>query len=77
MARSSTTDFFAAITLEATLDCHDVIGGTARQRVKEALASAAATLLATCGHCAGRGGMFMLVRKARLQDASNIFELVN
>ena len=23
-------DFFAAITLEATLDCHDVLGGTAR-----------------------------------------------
>ena len=33
-------DFFAAITLEATLDCHDVIGGTARHRVREALASA-------------------------------------
>jgi argininosuccinate lyase len=30
-------DFFAAITLEATLDCHDVIGGTARKRVREAL----------------------------------------
>ena len=30
-------DFFAAITLEATLDCHDVIGGTARSRVREAL----------------------------------------
>jgi argininosuccinate lyase len=30
-------DFFAAITLEATLDCHDVIGGTARPRVREAL----------------------------------------
>jgi argininosuccinate lyase len=30
-------DFFAAITLEATLDCHDVIGGTARRRVREAL----------------------------------------
>ena len=30
-------DFFAAITLEATLDCHDVIGGTARHRVREAL----------------------------------------
>jgi argininosuccinate lyase len=30
-------DFFAAITLEATLDCHDVIGGTARPRVAEAL----------------------------------------
>ncbi len=33
-------DFYAAITVEATLDCHDVIGGTARHRVKEALASA-------------------------------------
>ena len=32
------TDFFAAITLEATLDCHDVIGGTARARVHAALA---------------------------------------
>jgi argininosuccinate lyase len=33
------SDFFAAVTLEATLDCHDVIGGTARERVREALAS--------------------------------------
>jgi argininosuccinate lyase len=33
-------DFFAAITLEATLDCHDVIGGTARGRVRQALAEA-------------------------------------
>ena len=33
-------DFFAAITLEATLDCHDVSGGTARTRVAEALAAA-------------------------------------
>ena len=32
-------DFFAAITLEATLDCHDVVGGTARHRVAEALAA--------------------------------------
>ncbi|MEI9969530.1 MAG: argininosuccinate lyase [Terracidiphilus sp.] len=30
-------DFFAAVTLEATLDCHDVIGGTARERVRTAL----------------------------------------
>jgi len=30
-------DFYDAITLEATLDCHDVIGGTARQRVRDAL----------------------------------------
>jgi argininosuccinate lyase len=33
-------DFFAAITLEATLDCHDVIGGTARTRVAAALGDA-------------------------------------
>jgi len=33
-------DFFAAITLTGTLDCHDVVGGTARDRVKQALAAA-------------------------------------
>jgi argininosuccinate lyase len=37
-------DFFAAITLEATLDCHDVLGGTARMRVAAALAAAKANL---------------------------------
>jgi argininosuccinate lyase len=35
------TDFFTSVTLQATLDCHDVIGGTATQRVKEALVSTA------------------------------------
>jgi argininosuccinate lyase len=33
-------DFFAAVSLEATLDCHDAIGGTARERVRTALAAA-------------------------------------
>ncbi|HZL25855.1 MAG TPA: argininosuccinate lyase [Acidobacteriaceae bacterium] len=33
-------DFFDAITLQATLDCHDVIGGTATTRVAEALQAA-------------------------------------
>jgi argininosuccinate lyase len=33
-------DFFDAITLEATLDCHDVVGGTAIARVHAALAEA-------------------------------------
>ena len=37
-------DFYAAISLEATLDCHDVVGGTARHHVAEALASARARL---------------------------------
>lgn len=33
-------DFFAAVTLTATLDCHDVIGGTARERVRQGLEAA-------------------------------------
>ncbi len=39
-------DFYASITLAATVDCHDVIGGTARARVREAVASAKARLAA-------------------------------
>jgi argininosuccinate lyase len=37
-------DFFQAITLEATLDCHDVIGGTARAHVRTALQEAKSRL---------------------------------
>jgi argininosuccinate lyase len=40
-------DFYASITLAATVDCHDVIGGTARARVREAVASAKTRLIAT------------------------------
>jgi argininosuccinate lyase len=39
-------DFFGAVALNATLDCHDVIGGTARNRVRQALADAAARIAA-------------------------------
>jgi argininosuccinate lyase len=39
-------DFFSAITLNATLDCHDVIGGTARERVHQALAEASERITA-------------------------------
>jgi argininosuccinate lyase len=39
-------DFFAAVTLQATIDCHDVTGGTARARVRKKLA-AMRKLLAT------------------------------
>jgi len=35
-----TDDFYDAITLDATLDCHDVLGGTARKRVKQAIEDA-------------------------------------
>jgi argininosuccinate lyase len=38
------SDFFDAVTLTATLDCHDVIGGTARERVRQALTDAAARI---------------------------------
>ncbi len=39
-------DFYAAVTLESTLECHDVIGGTARERVCAALASASERIAA-------------------------------
>jgi argininosuccinate lyase len=39
-------DFFPAITLEATLDCHDVTGGTARSRVRQAMIEAQALVRA-------------------------------
>jgi argininosuccinate lyase len=39
-------DFYASIMLAATVDCHDVIGGTARARVHEAVASAKTRLIA-------------------------------
>jgi len=42
-------DFYASINLDATLDCHDVIGGTARERVRAALSSAAQRVTALTG----------------------------
>jgi len=39
-------DFFAAVTLTATLDCHNVTGGTARERVRQALAIASERIAA-------------------------------
>jgi argininosuccinate lyase len=39
-------DFYASVTLAATLDCHDVIGGTARHRVSQALADASQRIAA-------------------------------
>ena len=39
-------DFFSAIELNTTLDCHNVIGGTARERVADALAAASARIAA-------------------------------
>jgi argininosuccinate lyase len=34
-------DFYSAVSLASTLDCHDVIGGTARHRVHTAISAAA------------------------------------
>ena len=39
-------DFYPAVSLAATLDCHDVIGGTARGRVHQALADASERIAA-------------------------------
>ena len=41
-------DFYASVTLEAVLDCHDVAGGTARSRVAEALAAAEQRVAQVC-----------------------------
>ncbi len=43
-------DFYAAVTLDATLDCHDVIGGTSRERVRKALDRAAQWIAALANH---------------------------
>jgi argininosuccinate lyase len=48
-------DFFAAITLEATLDCHDVIGGTAREQVRKALSVASERIASLTGEAAHAG----------------------
>jgi argininosuccinate lyase len=48
-------DFYAAITLQATLDCHDVIGGTARERVRAALAAASGCVAALTREAAHAG----------------------
>jgi argininosuccinate lyase len=45
-------DFYTAVTLEATLDCHDVVGGTARTQVSTALAEASARVTALLGGAA-------------------------
>jgi argininosuccinate lyase len=39
-------DFYAAVSLTATLDCHNVTGGTAREQVRLALAAAAERIAA-------------------------------
>ena len=58
------TDFYDSITLEATLDCHDVIGGTARARVQEALEEAedriAAVMLASSARIEAVGRHWMV-----------------
>jgi argininosuccinate lyase len=42
-------DFYSSIALNATLDCHDVIGGTARERVHASLSAAAERVTALTG----------------------------
>jgi argininosuccinate lyase len=46
-------DFYSSITLEATVNCHDVIGGTAAGRVAEALRAQEGRLSAAMGQING------------------------
>ena len=43
-------DFFEAVALGATLDCHDVTGGTARERVRQALLDVTGRIAALAAH---------------------------
>ena len=42
-------DFYSSVTLKATLDCHDVYGGTATERVREAVIEMRSRLAAHAG----------------------------
>jgi argininosuccinate lyase len=46
-------DFYAAVQLNATLDCHDVVGGTARGRIRQALDNATRRIAALAMRDAG------------------------
>ncbi len=48
-------DFFPAVSLDATIDCHDVIGGTARHRVRHALDIASERIAALAQEAAHAG----------------------
>ncbi|HEY1649730.1 MAG TPA: argininosuccinate lyase [Terracidiphilus sp.] len=45
--------FYSAVQLNATLDCHDVTGGTARNRVHQALGAASQRIAALAARSAG------------------------
>jgi len=47
-------DFYKSVALEAVLDCHDVMGGTARARVAEALKDAKQRIEALGKECHAR-----------------------
>ncbi|HUA93785.1 MAG TPA: argininosuccinate lyase [Terracidiphilus sp.] len=48
-------DFYAAVQLNATLDCHDVVGGTARGRVRQTLDHATRRVAALAGETVHAG----------------------
>jgi argininosuccinate lyase len=48
-------DFYAAVSLTATLDCHNVTGGTARERVHQALTAASERIAALHGEVVHAG----------------------
>jgi argininosuccinate lyase len=47
------SDFYENVTVTATIDCHDVIGGTATSRVREALATQQERILEARARAAG------------------------
>lgn len=49
LAAQFENDFYSSVTLKATLDCHDVYGGTATERVREAVIEMRSRLVTQVG----------------------------
>jgi argininosuccinate lyase len=65
-------DFFDAITLEATLDCHDVTGGTARAQVKDALEGASARIATDKGRLASINSLKSVAERPGLEQVASV-----
>ena len=62
-------DAYASMTLEATLDCHDVQGGTARARVREALTQTETRVQAWVARYSGSASADAEVTRAEKEPA--------
>jgi argininosuccinate lyase len=65
-------DFFDSVTLEATLDCHDVVGGTARNQVRDALQGASERIATDRARLASVHSKSTAVSKPGLEQVAGV-----